>query len=368
MQRVPILVFALLTGLIGVSISPGAEEPSVATDRVDQSVHRGVDYLKSTQLDDGSWTDSKAVGISALCLHSLLVSGVEEDDPAVKKGLSYLTSHVKPDGGIYHTDSKHRNYETCISIMALLSANRGQEDRKTIDNAVAFVKKLQWDEEEVQELSHPSYGGSGYGSHSRPDLSNTTFFLEALRSAGVSASDPAVQKALIFVSRCQNRESEHNRTEFAGKVNDGGFYYTPAAGGTSQAGANDDGGLRSYASMTYAGLKSMIYAGLTPDDPRVQAAQEWIEQHYTLNENPGLDQQGLFYYYQTFGKTLDILGEDRFEDANGKTHDWRRDLATALISRQKANGSWTNEVERWYEGNPDLATAYSLMALAYTHE
>ena len=37
-----------------------------------------------------------------------------------------------------------------------------------------------------------------------------------------------------------------------------------------------DGGLRSYASMTYAGLKSMIYAGLDRDDPRVKAALTYI--------------------------------------------------------------------------------------------
>ena len=42
------------------------------------------------------------------------------------------------------------------------------------------------------------------------------------------------------------------------------------------AGKADDGGLRSYASMTYAGLKSMIYAGLDRDDPRVKAALDYI--------------------------------------------------------------------------------------------
>ena len=56
--------------------------------------------------------------------------------------------------------------------------------------------------------------------------------------------------------------------------------------------------------MTYAGLKSMIYAGLTADDPRVKAAYDYITKHYTLDENPGLGQQGLYYYYQTFAKAL----------------------------------------------------------------
>ena len=69
-------------------------------------------------------------------------------------------------------------------------------------------------------------------------------------------------------------------------------------------GATPDGGLRSYGSMTYAGLKSMIYCGAGPEDPRVKAATKWIKDHYTLAENPGMGQQGLYYYYQTMSKAL----------------------------------------------------------------
>lgn len=362
MKRLQPLTALILLAAIGTAMARCA---SAADEKLQSARSRGVAYLRSSQADDGTWTDPKAVGVSALVLHALLQSGVPADDPVVANGLAALLKNVQPDGGIYHEKSLHKNYETCIAIMALISANRGREDRKTIDAAVAFVKKIQWDEVEVGDASHLSYGGSGYGSHQRPDLSNTTFFLEALRSAGVPASDPAVQKALAFVSRCQNLPSEHNQTEFAGKVNDGGFYYSPAAGGSSQAGTDDNGGLRSYASMTYAGLKSMIYAGLTPDDFRVKAAQEWLRKHYTVQENPGMGQQGLFYYYQTFGKTLDTLGMKRFEDADGKFHDWRKDLAGQLISTQQTDGSWINATPRWYEGDPNLVTAYALIALSY---
>ena len=111
-----------------------------------------------------------------------------------------------------------------------------------------------------------------------------------------------MQKALIFVSRCQNLESEHNTLPWAAKNPDGGFYYTAAAGGESPAGKTPNGGLRSYGSMTYAGLKSMIYAGVGRDDPRVKAATKWIEQHYDLSNNPGMGPSGLYYYYQTFAK------------------------------------------------------------------
>jgi squalene-hopene/tetraprenyl-beta-curcumene cyclase len=177
-----------------------------------------------------------------------------------------------------------------------------------------------------------------------------------------------MQKALIFVSRAQNLESQHNQLPFAGKVNDGGFIYTPAGGGESKAGTTENGGHKSYGSITYAGLKSMVYAGLGKDDPRIKAATEWIRRHYTLDENPNMGQQGLYYYYQTFAKTMSVLGSDEFEDAAGTKHAWKKELAEKLASLQQKNGSWLNESDRWYEGDPNLVTAYCLIALHYCEE
>jgi squalene-hopene/tetraprenyl-beta-curcumene cyclase len=274
-------------------------------------------------------------------------------------------SHVKADGGIYASGSLHRNYETCISIMAFSAANAGGHYSEQIKKAEHFLRELQWDQGEGIESSDPSWGGGGYGSHQRPDMSNTQFLMEALKEAGVKADDPAMQKILIFVSRTQNLETSHNDTEFAGRINDGGFYYTPAAGGETKAGTTDNGGLRSYASMTYAGLKSLIYAGLDNNDVRVQAATDWIRKNYTLKENPGVGQQGLFYYFHTFAKTMTVIGNDQFVDDKGVSHDWKTELATRLSQLQQPNGSWINPADRWYEGDPNLVSAYCLMALSY---
>lgn len=329
------------------------------------SVDKGVAYLRVSQADDGSWTNANAPGITGICTYSLLRSGVSVDDPAVAKALKNLQTFVRDDGGIYSQDSKHRNYETSIALLAFQAANADGRYKTVIERAVKFLRGLQWDDEEQTPESNPAYGGQGYGSSQRPDLSNTSFFIEALRSAGVPSDDPAIQKALIFVSRCQNLESAYNTTPFASQVNDGGFYYTPAGGGSSQAGQTPEGGLRSYASMTYAGLKSMIYAGLTPDDPRVKAASTWVKKFYTLDENPGMGQQGLYYYYHTFAKALAVMDVEQFEDDAGQRHDWRKELAEHLFKLQQANGSWVNKEPRWYEGDPNLSTAYTLLSLHY---
>src|SRR5690606_12232214 len=129
-----------------------------------------------------------------------------------------------------------------------------------------------------------------------------------------------------------------------------------------------NGGLRSYGSMTYAGLKSMIYAGVGPNDPRVKAAYDWIRQHYTVEVNPGMGEAGLFYYYHTFAKALDALGVETVEDPEGQAHDWRRDLVAHLAQLQQEDGSWVNQNERWLEGDRNLVTGYALLTLSYCRQ
>lgn len=328
------------------------------------TLSRAVEFLRTSQASDGSFSAEAGPAVTALVATGVLKAGRSPDDPLVAKALNYVQGFVQPDGGIYGKGSTHQNYETCIALQCFTAANRDGRYDKLVAAAEKFVRGLQWDTDEGHEKSSPNFGGAGYGGHKRPDLSNTAFLLDALKSVGAGPDDEAVQKALVFVSRCQNLETEYNITPFAAKVNDGGFYYTPAAGGTSQAGETADGGLRSYGSMTYAGLKSMIYAGLTPDDPRVKAALGWLAKHYTLDENPGMGDAGLYYYYQTFARALSATGMDSFEDAAGKKHDWRADLIEQLARQQQPNGSWVNKNARWMEGNPNLVTGYALLALA----
>jgi len=354
--------WAVAIALIG---SIGWATVAQAAPTREEVVAKAINYLRSRQAEDGAFAKDTGPAVTALVAAALLRQGRTVNDPMVAKALAYVEKFVQDDGGIYQVGSYHRNYETCVAVMALSEANRDGRYDKVLKKADAFLKGLQWDEDEEKDKNDPAYGGAGYGSHKRPDLSNTSFLIDALKATGNDANSEALQKALIFVSRCQNLESEYNTTPFAAKVNDGGFYYTPAAGGSSQAGTLPNGGLRSYASMTYAGLKSMIYCGVDRDDPRVEAAISWIKQHYDLSSNPGLGDAGLYYYYHTFAKALNALGVDTFVDANGNKHDWRDELVAALAARQKADGSWTNENPRWMEANPELVTAYSLLALSY---
>jgi len=344
-----------------------AAEPAAttATTNWHASVDKGVNFLKLAQHEDGSWSNPKTIGVTALCVSALVESGLTTADTSVKKGVDFLLQHKQPDGGIYHPETSHKNYETSIAVMALVTANKDAVYTKTIEQAVAFLKQIQWDDAEGATADNPAFGGQGYGSHKRPDLSNTQYFLDALVAAGISQDDPAYKKALTFVSRTQNLVSDENKTGHAEKINDGGFYYSPAAGGSSQAGTTPEGGLRSYASMTYAGLKSMIHCGLTKDDARVKAAFNWVSKFYSLSENPGLDQQGLYYYYHTLAKTLTVMNVESMTSPDGTKHLWKKELLDVITKNQQENGSWLNKTDRWYEGDPQLVTAYALLTLKY---
>jgi squalene-hopene/tetraprenyl-beta-curcumene cyclase len=236
----------------------------------------------------------------------------------------------------------------------------------------------QWDQVEGIGPKSDWFGGSGYGNHGRPDLSNTQLMLDALHDANVSTDDPAVQRALVFVARTQNIPG--NEATWAQRgTKDGGFVYTPSNGGESFA--SDAAGegrygekmppetraLRSYGSMTYAGFKSMLYAGLAPNDPRVVAAFDWIRSHYGFAENPGLGAQGLYYYLHAASRALMASGVVSIvpteKGVPAAPRNWRNDLVDAVIGAQRPDGSWVNGADRWQEGQPDLVTVYAVLAL-----
>lgn len=348
--------------------TPLAQQEAPLNEQIDAIANRGIEFLRTRgQAEDGSFSGQSGVAVTALCVDAILEHRpAAVNDPVIQKALAFIEGRIQSDGGIYTEGSLHKNYETCVAVAALLEANTDGKYDSALKRAEAFLKNLQWDEEEGAQPSDPAYGGAGYGSHKRPDLSNTSFFIEALRELGNDADDEAIQRALKFVVRSQNLTGHGNDTEHADDENDGGFYYTPAAGGQSQAGEAEGGGLRSYGSMTYAGLKSMIYAGLTRDDPRVQAAMDFIRRNYSLEDNPGMGASGLYYYYHTFAKALDAAGVEVLDDASGEPHPWRQELVATLANLQQPDGAWVNQrSERWMEGDRQLVTAYALLALAH---
>ncbi|HVK13881.1 MAG TPA: prenyltransferase/squalene oxidase repeat-containing protein [Gemmataceae bacterium] len=354
----------LTLALTLAAAAPAAGQTAPDPKAVQAVVDKAYEFLKTRQKPDGSFEPARGgPGTTALIAAALIRLGKPPDDPVVAKAMESLQKSVQKDGGIYGRGLQ--NYTTSIALVTFKEANAGGKYDAIIANAAKYLKTLQ----QGGPDSELPFGGFGYDGKSRPDTSNTHFDVEALLAAGVSKDDPAIKNALVFLSRCQNLPGEANKFEYAKKAGEGdkgGFVYNPAdATNPTSEKRTPEGGLRSEGGMTYAGLKSFLYAGVGKEDPRVKAALEWVRKHYTLDENPGQKDAGLYYYYHVFAKALEALGEDEFADAAGKEHPWRAELFEALKKRQRADGSWANENPAFLESTPELATAFALLSLSY---
>jgi squalene-hopene/tetraprenyl-beta-curcumene cyclase len=342
---------------------------------VQRAAEKGLGWLEKNQDTNGVWSTADLPAISALALTAFrlhLGTEAQTTEPtAVKKGYAYLMSCVQPDGGIYRKQLP--SYNTSIALTALVLANR-PEHQAVIAKARKFLISLQADFDEPGKMDNVLDGGIGYGIKDKlPDLSNTSLALEAMylsrrprdEKNPTDAGDLNWQAAIRFIQSCQNLRS-HNSESWASDdpQNKGGFIYAP---GRSMAGETNLAAgrvaLRSYGSMSYAGLLSYIYADLKRDDPRVMAVMEWLRANFTLDENPAMGPQGLFYYYHTMAKALTVYGADTLETKDGRQINWREQLALKLINLQHADGSWSNDNGRWFEKDPVLVTAYSIIAL-----
>jgi len=340
---------------------------------------KGVDYLLTQRNADGIWEmfGQPEPGVTAMAARALLGSTRAEARAAADPALAWLRTLQQGDGSIH--GGRVQVYTTSVAIGALKAANR-PEDSEAIERAAAFLVAVQCDEGEGYTPNDKFYGGIGYGGDLRPDLSNLQYAMEALNEAGVASEDPAMQRAILFLQRTQNHAETNPERYFDAESlqpvragTDGGAAYYP---GNSPAGTEPqaDGSVvaRSYGSMTYALLKCYGLAGLDRSDERVEAAVQWIQDHWTLEVNPGFDMladprggfQGLYYYYETLAEALRTLGIDEVVTPGGARHDWRAELVSVLKRAQHADGSWVNEMApRWWEGNPVLCTAYALNAL-----
>ncbi len=343
---------------------------------VENAIGKGLTWLATKQKPEGYWGQQEYPAMTALALTGFQgdQSGFSKRkyEQATAKGYDYLLKCVKPDGGIYGKDLT--NYNTSISMMALLVANR-PEYQPVIKNARKFIIGLQDDYGEKGMGDDPLDGGIGYGgTYKHSDLANTTFALEALHYSRYLKSDVAGdaetkdlnwKAAIQFISRTQNLPGSNDQKWASDDPdNKGGFVYFPEDSKAGEVKLPDGkAALRSYGSMSYAGLLSYIYAQLDRNDPRVKAVYDWLSRHYTLDENPGMGKDGLYYYYHTMAKALSIYGVDNLTLKEGKSVNWRKDLAKKLLALQNSDGSWVNANGRWWEKDPVLVSSYAVITL-----
>lgn len=349
--------------------APARPLSAAQTAQVQAAIGRGLAFLKSRQDAEGGWGERYGPAVSAIVTQAFAQDAkYGPKHPIVRRALAGIFRYEQRDGGIYERKRNLANYQTTVVLMLLAKLDEPAQAAR-IKKAQAFLTKLQYDDGESIREDNPWYGGAGYDDSKRPDLSNTQMMIQALHDSGLPKDDPVYRRALAFVSRCQLNGATNDQ-RFALGSTDGGFIYSPNAGGESKASEQLQEGtapLRSYGSMTYAGFKSMLHASVPRDDARITACLGWIRRHYTLDSNPNMpgkqSAEGLYYYYHVFAKALHVWGEPILKDAKGVPHDWRSELCRKLLSLQREDGSWVNDQPRWLEGDAIYVTGLSILTL-----
>jgi squalene-hopene/tetraprenyl-beta-curcumene cyclase len=379
-----LLTLFFLTATASFAQTTFADSHASLKQEIQLSFQRGLSFLKGKQnAETGAWGEAEPVAFTGLALVSFMADPARDASlplsPELEKGYAFLLKNVQPDGGIYV--KARANYNTALALLALTQHPQANERFQTpIKAARRYLIGRQMDLDEKGTTDHPLDGGIGYGDDKgvHADLSNTHFTLEALKAAdivladqGVLADEPKLNfaAAITFIERCQNRPESNKQPWVSTDAKDhGGFIYGPTEtrGPTAEQGGRT--AMRSYGSISYAGLTSFIYAGLTAEDPRVQAAITWLSENYTLEENPGMGAQGQFYYYHTMAKCLRAADLDELKTQAGQKIDWRNALSGKLLNLQQSDGSWVNkDAARWMENDPVLVTEYTLMSLGHVY-
>ncbi|MEM9663203.1 MAG: hypothetical protein AAF937_12950, partial [Planctomycetota bacterium] len=177
-----------------------ATQAQTTDEKLEQFTSRAIEFLRSQQGDTGGWAVPPQgpvfPAITGIAITGILMDpAVDSTDPDVLEGIEFMLGYRQPDGGIYDRILASYNTSICVSTLALARDELPEAD-VAIEPAVSFLRELQWgstanvpaalqDEVDAVDRSHPFFGGVGYGRSGRPDNSNLTLWLQALKDAGV---------------------------------------------------------------------------------------------------------------------------------------------------------------------------------------
>jgi squalene-hopene/tetraprenyl-beta-curcumene cyclase len=369
-------------------------ENRILLEKIDASLSRASAYLVSKQSPDGTWRSETygmfrdGVTLTPYIMSALFFMPEKEGQArqAYRNGVEYLLTLIGDDGKL--------KTDLLFPVLTAASASRmvvlETKDETHKQAQLAYLKIIrQWQMTEALGWmpDDPEYGGWGFSLHppkkpaegqlkahfSESNMVATIFAIAAMRSARIPLDDPIWKKALIFVKRCQNFSDDPSLSD--ARFDDGGFYFIPNDALQNKAGIAgtdcfDRQRFHSYGTMTADGLRALLQCGLPKDHPRVIAARKWLENHFSVSENPGnfnsdrevLRNATYYYWVWAVAHAFDRAGIRQFEQEN-KAVFWAEKLAEELIARQKEDGSWVNSFTDAKEDDPLVATPWAASAL-----
>ncbi len=369
---VPLVMVAVLLLVPLAAVIPGAvadetvppASPDVDPIDVQDSVLMALDWYSKNQGYDGSWRNS--VGETAFIVTCFANAGYDHTNQSVQKGLEFMRHFYAPGNGSMASD--FLNYDTALSLMAM-SAVGDPQDEERVSGMTDFLQFLQFNGHDMYPAKEEWFLGGWPNYVGLPDASNSQFALLGLQAADlyadfVNISQETWDNASRFMTYCQNWP-DTNPLDWAHNTSlpshgDGGFVYNGYRSRTELG----EHMFESYGSMTAAGLYSYLLCGDDPRQSEVAAAREWLDMEYTTRYNPRLAGVGHYYYLWTLARALAMSPNDWTVDGSGKLHDWRPEMATFFLDRQRPDGSWPgNPQTGWREEEPELAGVYALLTM-----
>ena len=354
--------------------------------KIDASVAKAVKFLASKQSPDGAWRSDvyapfkEGDALTPLVMTALLPLPIDDDtSEPCERGMKYLAELSKrtfenKDG----LKSLAYPVYTAANTTIALHQNRRAEDDAIRAKWVQALRDLQLTEATGWKPEDVEYGGWTYGHESakkpeagqvlgpldQPNLSATTFALTALRIASVKPEDPTIAKARHFVEGCQDMVH----------APPGDFIFIHGDAVRNKAGArkNQDGsiaGFEPYGSVMADGWRCLLACGLDRSDKRVSTTEFWLSSNYTDKSQPGsfaADREhlrnGLYFYFQCSVSRVFLETKTR-SLFSSSVRVWDKPMANQLVSRQRPDGSWKNDVVDQREDDPLIATSFALPSL-----
>lgn len=337
---VAIVLIAL--GTAAVPTAPLAAQQPLDPSAVLSSIERGIRYLKSEQMPDGSWDDSGTFngGVTGLATVALLSSGLDGSDPSVAKALAVLERM-----------QLEQTYAVSLQTMAL-AIGGADRYRLKLETNVAWLEASQ--RKNGQRAGSWSYPGAG------GDPSNSQFAVLALyeaQRAGVRVDPEVWRRANRYWRGIQNL--------------DGSFSYLQRP---------DRRGDHGSGSMTCAGIGALVVIAkaleegdarvigdkvrccVPPErDDAVEKAIAWLGRNFSVRRNPTRAKNTRqYHYYYLYGlERAGRLSARRFIG----DHDWYREGAEYLINAQVRLGDyWVGGGES--EADRNVATSMALLFLS----
>ncbi len=330
--RLP-LISALLLALILCGLASTEASAQVTEEQVDQAIEKAIKYIWSQQQPDGFWphhVDSKPnwhsntgsifdFGEMTMAAMAFEFSNTPIDDPKYQQVIGKVME-VKTNN----------NYVRSCRVLVLSHLYH----RMPASKQPALRMAMKADVDHFVKGQHPD-GGWQYDDRVKTtDLSNTQLVILALSEAA-KCGVPVPRGSIIAAHRLMMTWQQE----------DGGWGYGKTQG-------NNDAH-RTYGSMSAAGLASLFLTtemitgtagcpcqGSRSPVQKVDSIEaigkgiQWLNENYNPRQNPR--HGGYFYYWHYQVQRVGMATGLRYI---GKA-DWYQKGAAAIISKQKADGSF----------------------------